>query len=81
MLIDKFISGLSDHFMQEISKKSTLTIAKLLSILKTTDDDLSTQSIFVNNVKKEPLPTISEFLSLEIVKDENVSISNHVGVL
>lgn len=69
MLIDKFISGLSEKTFEKYSETSTLGVEQLLSIASA--DPFALNNSFVST-KFEPIEDIDELLSLEIV-EQNIS--------
>lgn len=72
LLIDKFISGVDTHLFGQL-KTTTLTVEQTLAIA-TSDDESNYNSFEV--VKTEALPNLGDFLSLDLIKSEDVSIKS-----
>lgn len=69
-LIDKFISGLDVHLFDKLSKSTTLTVEQTLSIATISSDETQSNGSF-ESVKPEFMPNLGDFLSLDLMKNED----------
>lgn len=72
MFIDKFISGLDDDLVSKFTETSTLTAEQSLLIALSNNFYIHSSTI---DIKVEPLPNLTDFLSLDHLKSEGVNIN------
>lgn len=71
LVIDKFMSGLSDSIFEKFSPSAELAVDELLAIAFS-DGSFHDQSCV--GVKLEPINDSNEFLSLDLVKTNAISV-------